>query len=128
MESFEPPQLATLVLEEIRQSAYEIAKRYWPMIIAFRFPNFIPPSIPVPPRRPHHLLEIFKSHAKELFECEAHRYEHFRAHPLYVTWVSNLNNRVAVYIQQVFQHLEDCDLTQCRINQSSYKSKSRFFK
>lgn len=105
----ERPPLAPLVLEETRQSAYEIDQRYWPLIVAFRVARFIPPSIPVPPHRPLQMLEVFKSYAKELYEAEANRYESFQSHRLYVTWLSNLNNRIAVHLQEVFQHLEESD-------------------
>jgi len=109
MDPFERPPLAPLVLEEIRQSIYQIDQKYWPLIIAFRIPNFIPPSIPVPPQRPHQLLELFKSYAKELYEAEASRYEPFRADPLYVTWLSSLNNRTAVHLEKVFRQLNEID-------------------
>jgi hypothetical protein len=107
MEPFERPPLAPLVADEISQSMDEIDRRYWPLIIEFRVARFIPPDIPVPRQRPHQLIEVFKSYAKELYEAEASRYESFRASGMYPTWLSNLNNRIAVHLQKVFHHLEE---------------------
>jgi hypothetical protein len=107
MEHFQRPPLAPLVADEISELMDQIDKRYWPLIIAFRVAKFIPPDIPVPRQRPHQLIELFKSYAIELFVAEASHYGTFRSDRLYVTWLSNLNNRIAVHLQKVFQQLED---------------------
>jgi|GEM_PF-3687192 len=109
METFQRPPLAPLVADEISQSMDEIDRRYWPQIIGFRVARFIPPDIPVPRQRPYQLLELFKSYAKELYEAEASQYEPFRASRMYVTWLANLNNRIAVRLQEVYKHLDESD-------------------
>jgi len=109
MNHFECPPLDRLTFEEISQAAHEIDKRYWPLIIAFRVANFIPPSVPVPPQRPLQLIELFRSYALELFKAEADRFEPFRADRLYVPWLSDLSNRIGVHIQDVFRQLEEGD-------------------
>jgi DNA-binding XRE family transcriptional regulator len=109
MEPFQYPPLSPLILEEIRQSIYKIDQRYWPLIIEFRVPRFTPPSVPVPPRRPLQLIELFRSYALELFKAEADRFEPFRADRLYVPWLSSLSNRIGVHIQDVFRQLEEGD-------------------
>ena len=109
MEPFQRPPLPPLVADQISQSMDEIDRRYWPQIIEFRVAKAIPPDIPVPRKRPHQLLELFKSYAKELYEAEASRYEPYRANRMYVAWLSNLNNRIAVRLQEVYKHLDESD-------------------
>lgn len=109
MEPFERPPLPPLVADEISQSMDEIDRRYWPLIIEFRVARFIPSDIPVPRQRPYQLIEVFKSYAKQLYEAEVSRYVPFRTNRMYVTWLGNLNNRIAVRLQEVFKHLEESD-------------------
>lgn len=109
MDSFERPPLPALVSEQIRDAAYRIDQRYWPLIIEFRVPNFIPPDVPVPTQRPLQFLAVFVSYAKELFEAEAKHYEPFRSDERYTTWLCRISNRISVHLQDVFWKLHKAD-------------------
>jgi hypothetical protein len=75
----ERPPLDAVVWEQIADSLHHIDERNWRLIAEFRVARFIPPSFPVPPRRPLHLLTLLREYAIELFAVEADHYEPFLA-------------------------------------------------
>ena len=105
----ERPPLDAVVWEEIADSLHRIDELNWRLIAEFRVARFIPSSIPVPPHRPLHLLNVQREYATELLTAEADHYEPFLADGRYPAWIARLENRVLERVLKGVQQVEDGD-------------------
>jgi hypothetical protein len=106
MNDLERPQLEAIVIEEILYSLHKIDLEYWPLIAGFEYPRFIPPPIPVPPKRRLQFLKLLQQYAESLFKTEADYYDPFRSDGRYPAWLSRLSDRTAVQVRTAVDKVE----------------------
>jgi hypothetical protein len=103
------PPLHEITCEQIDMLLHRVDERHWLVIAKMRVPKYIPPSVPVPPQAPLHLLNNLNSYASELFRAEADNYEQFRSDGRYPAWLSKLAGRVVTRVLDAVDKIEHGD-------------------